>query len=72
MKLDIAIDQIYSGHADAIYCLETFSGSNDLYSGSGDGFIGSWDLSTGAFKEPLAKMPATIYSLCNDRKQNTL
>lgn len=63
MKLNAGIGQVYTGHADAIYSLECVAGNAELYSGSGDGFVGSWDIITGSFREPLAKMPATIYSI---------
>jgi WD40 repeat protein len=62
MRVDASIQQVYSGHADALYCLER-GRDNLLYSGGGDCFIGTWDIVSGAFLEPLAKMPATIYSL---------
>lgn len=64
--------QVYSGHADAIYCLIANRDNSLLYSGSGDSFIGQWNTLSGAFEEPVAKMPATIYSLALHPKEDTL
>lgn len=72
MTIHATIEQVYSGHADAVYCLERGPDSSTVYSGGGDGFVGSWDAEAGTFTEPVAKMPATIYSLLKHPDQNVL
>jgi len=63
MKLSVTLEQVYTGHAEAIYTLEAGMYAHQLYSGSGDGFVGLWDILTGVFEKPLAKLPASVYSL---------
>jgi len=63
MKINVTLEQVYTGHAESIYCLEAGLYSHQVFSGSGDGFVGMWDTLTGVFDKPLAKLPASIYSL---------
>jgi WD40 repeat protein len=57
------LQQIYTGHADALYALEKGMTDQYFFSGSADGFVGSWNILTGTFEKPLLKTSAPIYSL---------
>jgi WD repeat-containing protein 61 len=64
--LNIQLQQIYSGHSDAVYALEKGLTDQIFFSGSADTFVGSWNVLTGTFEKPLIKTSAPIYSLLPD------
>jgi len=64
--LNIQLQQIYSGHSDAIYALEKGLTDQIFFSGSADTFVGSWNVLTGTFDKPLLKTSAPIYALLPD------
>jgi WD40 repeat protein len=61
--LHIELQQVFSGHADAVYCLQKGLTDQVFYSGSGDSFVGSWNVITGTFEKPLIKTGGSIYAL---------
>lgn len=69
--LHIELQQIFSGHADAIYCLQKGLTDQVFYSSSGDSFVGSWNIITGTFEKPLIKTSGSIYSLEIDESNHT-
>lgn len=54
----------YTGHADAVYTLERGIEPHLFYSAGGDGNIVEWDLNTSDKGRLIAKVPASVYSLC--------
>ena len=69
--LQIELQQIFSGHADAIYCLQKGLTDQVFFSGSGDSFVGSWNIITGTFEKPLIKTSGSIYSMEIDEASHT-
>lgn len=72
MQINISIKSILTGHADGIYCLSKGFETNVLFSGSADHFIGAWDIETGIFKQPIAKVENGIYAMCSHSRHNHL
>lgn len=70
--MEVQLEQIYTGHADAVYCLQRSMADQVFYSGSGDGFVGCWNILTGTFEKPLIKISGSIYSLELDMSGYTL
>lgn len=70
--MNIEIEHIFTGHADAIYSL--CKGNEDylFYSGSADKFVGSWDERSGIFVQPLVKSKGSIYALYHDIEHQIL
>jgi WD40 repeat protein len=67
----IQLRQIFTGHADAIYCLHKGLTDQVFYSGSGDTYVGSWNIITGTFEKPLIKTSGSIYALETDQGTHT-
>jgi WD40 repeat protein len=63
LKVKVEIENVFTGHSEAVYCLEKGNRKTDFYSGSADGFIGLWNTASGAFEKPLAKVNSSIYAL---------
>jgi WD40 repeat protein len=72
MLMEVQLEQIYTGHADAVYCLQRSMADQVFYSGSGDGFVGCWNILTGTFEKPLIKTSGSIYALALDVSGFTL
>ncbi|HUH73099.1 MAG TPA: hypothetical protein VLZ75_01705 [Chitinophagales bacterium] len=70
--MNIEIEHILTGHADAIYSLCAGHENHLFYSGSADKFVGCWDDTTGLFLHPLAKTIGSIYSLYHDAERQIL
>ncbi|SMD37224.1 WD domain-containing protein, G-beta repeat-containing protein [Reichenbachiella faecimaris] len=54
----------YTGHADAVYTLEKGVEPHLFYSAGGDGNIVEWDLNKADSGRLIAKVQASVYSLC--------
>ena len=63
MQVNISIKSILKGHSEGIYCLSKGFDRNILFSGSADKFVGAWEIATGVFKQPVAKVNDAIYAL---------
>ena len=70
--MEVGLQQIYTGHADAVYCLQKGIADQIFYSGSGDGFVGCWNILTGTFEKPLIKASGSIYALALDMAGHTM
>jgi WD40 repeat protein len=63
LKVNVEIANVFTGHSEAVYCLEKGIQQFDFYSGSADGFVGLWNTDSGTFEKPLAKVNSSIYAL---------
>ncbi|MFC4874342.1 WD40 repeat domain-containing protein [Negadavirga shengliensis] len=61
-----------TGHNHSIFALTDGIAPHMFYTGSGDGMVVEWDLSQPGDGRLLAKLPASVYALCVDRKQGIL
>lgn len=70
MQVNISIKCILKGHSEGIYCLSKGFEPNVLFSGSADKFVGAWEIDTGIFKQPIAKVNDAIYALLLQENSN--
>jgi WD40 repeat protein len=70
--MNIEIQHIIKGHADAVYYLCLGHEKHLFYSGSADHFVGCWNNNTGEFEQPLVKSTGSIYSLYHDSANQNL
>jgi WD40 repeat protein len=70
--MNIEIQHIIKGHADAVYSLCLGHEKHLFYSGSADHFVGCWNEDTGVFEQPLVKSTGSIYSLYHDSANQNL
>lgn len=70
--MNIKIEHILKGHADAIYSLCAGHENHLFYTGSADHFVGCWNENTGEFVQPIAKTTGSIYSLYHDFNHQVL
>lgn len=70
--MQVFLQQIYTGHADALYALERGLTDQAFYSGSADTFVGSWNVLTGTFEKPIIKAGAPVYCLLPVAKEHLI
>lgn len=70
--MQVELQHIYTGHADAVYSLCEGHEPHLFYSGSADNFVGCWNAETGTFQNPLVKSTGSIYSLLHDMENRVL
>lgn len=70
--MNIELQHIFTGHADAVYSLCHGHESPFFYSGSADQFVGCWNNITGTFEKPLVKSTGSIYALLHDKENQLL
>lgn len=68
--MKVTLQQVFTGHADAIYTLADGIGAANFFSGSGDTFAGSWNIDSGTFEKPLLKTAGAIYCLSSSEEKN--
>ncbi len=71
-KVEINKIHTYTGHNDAVYALTLGKEPNIFYSSGGDGNVIEWDLNNHAKGRLVAKVPASVYALHFDVKNNVL
>ncbi len=70
--MNVELQHIFTGHADAVYSLCAGHEPHFFYSGSADNFVGCWNNETGTFEKPLIKSTGSIYSLLHDVENQLL
>ena len=62
----------YTGHKDAVYCIEQGVHHHEFYSAGGDGMVIQWDLQNFENGRMIAKVPNSIYALHVVKHKNLL
>ena len=62
----------FQGHAGAVYTLEKGIEQHQFFSGSSDGFVVLWNLKTMEQENFIARLPASVFSLCYVKEKNLL